>query len=154
MLQAPNFNLLDQDNTLHKLDDYAGCWLVVYFYPKDDTPGCTKEACGFRDLKQTFANSNAKIVGISADSPESHKKFAQKYNLNFPLLSDPDKSVAKAFGAFGEKKFMGKTYQGIKRNTYIINPDGKIVKVFENVNPIKNPMEVLEFLGGIQDQSS
>ncbi len=154
MLQSPNFNLLDQDNALHKLDDYAGCWLIVYFYPKDDTPGCTKEACGFRDLIRTFANSNAKIIGISADNPESHKKFAQKYNLNFPLLSDLDKSVAKAFGALSEKKLMGKTYQSIKRNTYVINPEGKIVKVFENVNPIKNPIEVLEFLGGIQDQSS
>jgi len=146
MTPAPNFSLPDQNGQFHQLADYTGSWLIVYFYPKDDTPGCTKEACTFRDLSSMFAEVNAKIVGISADSPASHKKFAEKYNLNFTLLSDQDKSVAKAFGALGEKKFMGRVFQGIRRNTYVIDPNGQIVKVFEEVDPTKNPQEVLDFL--------
>lgn len=136
MKKAPNFELLDQDDKLHKLSDYKNKWLVVYFYPKDDTPGCTTEACDFRDARDALAEfGNANVVGISKDSVKSHKKFADKHKLNFTLLSDPDHLVIEAFGAWGPKKFMGREFLGIKRNTYIVNPNGYIVKEYENVTP-------------------
>lgn len=136
MKKAPNFELVDQDEQAHKLTDYLGGWLVVYFYPKDNTPGCTTEACNFRDARDALAEyGNTAVIGISKDSPKSHKNFANKHQLNFTLLSDPDHQTIEAFGAWGPKKFMGREYVGIKRNTYIINPEGYIVKEYENVTP-------------------
>lgn len=136
MKKAPSFQLPDQNDQLHKLEDYLGEWLVVYFYPKDDTPGCTTEACDFRDARDALAEfGHTNVIGISKDSTKSHKKFDEKHKLNFTLLSDPDHSVIEAFGAWGPKKFMGREFLGIKRNTYIINPEGYIVKEYENVTP-------------------
>lgn len=151
MKQVPNFTLLDQDGVSHSLEDYAGKWLVVYFYPKDDTPACTKEACNFRDARDAVAEfGNAKVVGISKDSVKSHKKFADKHSLNFTLLSDPDHTVIDAFGAWQLKKFMGREYMGIMRNTYIINPEGKIVKEYIGVTPATHTGELIKDLKGLQ----
>lgn len=138
-----DFSLPDQNNTVHNLKDHKGSWVVVYFYPKDDTPGCTKEACSFRNNLALFQKEKVTIFGISKDSPLSHKKFAEKYHLNFPLLSDESKDTIKAFGAWGKKKFMGREYEGILRKTYIINPEGEIVKEYSNVNPVDHAKEIL-----------
>jgi len=122
--KAPGFELPDQDNTLRRLSDYTGKWVVVYFYPKDNTPGCTKEACNFRDSYQQLLKKDVVILGISKNSVASHQKFAQKYHLPFPLLSDPDKHVIQAYEAWGKKKFMGREFAGIKRITYLYHPRG------------------------------
>src|SRR3989339_1823690 len=124
-MKAGNFSIEGQNNKIHNLKDYLGKWIVLYFYPKDDTPGCIKEACGFRDATADFMKNGIVVLGISKDSVSSHKKFADKYKLNFPLLSDESKEVTKSYGAWGEKKFMGRVYQGTKRNTYLINPKGE-----------------------------
>jgi len=151
MRQAPAFTLNDQDNTSHSLKDYRGNWVVLYFYPKDDTPGCTTEACNFRDERDAIAEyGNAKVIGISKDSSLSHKKFALKHNLNFVLLSDEGHQVIEAYGAWGPKKFMSKEYLGIKRNTYIIDPDGNIVKEYLNVNPKNHVAEIINDLRRFQ----
>ncbi len=142
MKSAPAFSLKNQDSKMVSLSDYAGQWLLLYFYPKDDTPGCTKEACNFRDWKEYLAEKGLEVVGISKDSPVSHSKFAKKHNLNFTLLSDPDAVAIKAYEAYGEKKMFGKTYLGIKRNSYLINPKGQIVKSYLNVNPAKHISEI------------
>jgi len=142
--KAPDFNLPDQDGKLHKLSDYKGRWVLLYFYPKDNTPGCTKEACGIRDEFKNFKNLNIVVLGVSADSSESHKKFAQKYKLPFTLLSDESKKVLKKYGVWGKKKFMGKEYEGILRTSFLINPDGKIVKIYEKVKPDIHAKEVLK----------
>jgi peroxiredoxin Q/BCP len=142
--KAPDFNLPDQDGKLHKLSDYKGKWILLYFYPKDNTPGCTKEACGIRDEFKNFKNLNIVVLGVSADSSESHKKFAQKYKLPFTLLSDESKKVLKKYGVWGKKKFMGKEYEGILRTSFLINPDGKIVKIYEQVKPDIHAKEVLK----------
>lgn len=143
-MKIKNFLLPDQFGKIHKLSDYKGRWVVLYFYPKDDTPGCTKEACGFRDIVGEFEKKNAVILGVSKDSVESHKKFSEKYHLNFSILSDVDKKVIKSFGAWGEKKFLGKTFEGVLRHTYLINPKGEIVKKFKKVNPLTHPQEILK----------
>ncbi len=151
MKQAPNFSLPDQDGKLHTLQDYAGKWLVVYFYPKDDTPGCTTEACSFRDARDAVAEfGNASVVGISKDSVKSHKKFADKHSLNFTLLSNPDHTVIEAFGAWKPKKFMGREYMGIMRNTYVVNPNGKIVKEYVGVTPATHTDELIADLKNFQ----
>jgi len=142
--KAPDFNLPDQDGKLHKLSDYKGKWILLYFYPKDNTPGCTKEACGIRDEFKNFKNLNIVVLGISADSQQSHKKFIQKYKLPFTLLSDESKKVLKKYGVWGKKKFMGKEYEGILRTSFLINPDGKIVKIYEQVKPDIHAKEVLK----------
>ncbi len=142
-MKAPNFELLDQDNKLHSLRENAGMWLLVYFYPKDDTPGCTKEACAFRDMSNEFAKRGIHVFGISKDSVASHKKFAKKYNLSFTLLSDPTHETIEAYGAWGEKKFMGKTFSGILRKSYLINPEGDIVKEYPKVTPDQHAEEIL-----------
>lgn len=144
-MKAPNFSLPDQAGTIHKLSDYKGSWVLVYFYPKDDTPGCTKEACSFRDLSEEFKKKHIIVLGISKDSVESHKKFSTKYTLNFPILSDETTKVLKAYKAWGLKKFMGKEYEGTYRNSYLVNPEGEIVKVYNRVNPLTHAKEVLEF---------
>lgn len=141
--KAPEFALPDQNNKIHTLSDYRGKWVVVYFYPKDNTPGCTKEACGFRDRSQQYVAKKVVILGISKDSIASHQKFAQKYHLNFPLLSDPDKQVLQAYGVWGVKKMMGREFESTKRSTYIIDPHGKIFKSFASVNPLTHAQEIL-----------
>jgi peroxiredoxin Q/BCP len=143
---APDFDLPDQDARNHKLSSYKGKWVVLYFYPKDDTPGCTKEACNFRDSFEEMQKLGVQILGVSKDSIKSHKKFAEKYDLNFPILSDEDKDVIKKYGAWGLKKFMGREYEGIFRMTYLINPDGVIKKVYEKVNTLIHASEILSDL--------
>lgn len=145
-MKAPAFRLPDQNNTFHSLDDYKGCWLILYFYPKDDTPGCTKEACAFRDNRQEFVKRNVAIVGISKDSVASHKKFAEKFHLDFPLLSDPEHNVIEAYDSWGTKKFMGREFSGILRNTFLINLQGEIQKEYKNVNPLTHADELLKDL--------
>ena len=123
---APAFTLTDQDGTKTSLKDFAGRHLILYFYPKDDTPGCTKEACGFRDAWRELTRLGVVVAGVSADSAASHQKFIAKYRLPFPLLSDPDRTVMTKYGAFGEKTMYGKTVQGVIRSTVWIGPDGKV----------------------------
>lgn len=145
-MQAPDFSLQDQNGTTHTLKQYAGKWVIVYFYPKDATPGCTKEACSFRDGRQILEDAGATVLGVSKDSVASHKKFADAHKLNFTLLSDTSTETIQAFGAWGEKKFMGREYFGINRNTYLISPTGQIVKTYEGVNPLTHVGELLKDL--------
>lgn len=141
--QAPEFELMDNEGKLHKLSDYQGQTIVVYFYPKDDTPGCTKEACSFRDAYADFREAGIEVIGISPDNEKSHSKFIQKYELPFVLLSDPDHQVCEAFGVWGLKKYMGREYEGVYRTTFVIGPDGVVKRVFENVKPADHSHEVL-----------
>jgi len=151
-MKAPTFSLPDQDGVTRSLSDYAGQWLVLYFYPKDDTPGCTTEACSFRDEREAIAEfGNAVVIGISKDSVKSHKKFIEKHNLNFTLLSDPEHHIIEAFGAWGPRKFMGREFMGTHRNTYIINPTGDIVKTYEGVNPKNHASEIIKDLHTLQN---
>ena len=144
---APAFTLTNQDGDKISLKDLRGRVVILYFYPKDDTPGCTKEACGFRDFNQEIQALDAVILGVSPDSPESHQKFIDKYNLNFDLLSDPDRAVMTRYGAFGEKKMYGKTVQGIIRSTVWIGSDGKVKKHWRRVpKAADHPEKVLEAL--------
>lgn len=138
-----DFTLLDQNGQPHSLHDYFGKWVVLYFYPKDDTPGCTTEACNFRDSFRELQKLGVVVLGVSKDSVASHGKFAGKYQLNFPLLSDPDHSVIEQYSSWGEKKFMGKLFLGILRTTYLINPKGEIAKVYPHVNPTLHVGEIL-----------
>jgi len=142
----PSFELPDQQGKLIKSSDFAGKPLVIYFYPKDDTHGCTKEACSFRDAFKAYQDRGVTVIGISADTPQAHGKFTSKYNLPFILLSDTDKVVIKAFGAWGEKKMYGKSYEGIIRSTFVIDNQGKIIKVFPKVKPEDHAKEVLAVL--------
>ncbi len=144
---APNFNLKAIDGTPHTLADYKGKWVVLYFYPKDDTPGCTAEACSLRDARDTLAAMGAEIIGISRDDPNSHEKFKAKYSLNFTLLTDPDAKAINAYGAWGKKMF-GK--EGILRKTFIINPEGQVVKVYGRVTPIGHGEQVVAELKTLQ----
>ncbi len=148
--KAPDFTLLDQDGKEHTLSDYLGKFILIYFYPKDDTPGCTKEACMLRDDFPNFKKLQAKVLGISADSVKSHKKFAEKYNLPFTLLSDEKKVVLKKYGVLSEKSMFGKTFLGIKRMSYLIDKEGNVAKVYENVKPAVHAEEVLADLKSIQ----
>ncbi len=144
--QAPLFCLFDQNNKQHCLSDYRGKWVLVYFYPKDDTPGCTKEACQIRDSWAEFEKLGAVVLGISGDSTSSHKKFEEKYKLPFPLLSDEDREVIQSFGALGEKSMFGKMFVGIKRESFLVDPEGKIAKHYKNVKPEIHAEEVLKDL--------
>jgi thioredoxin-dependent peroxiredoxin len=145
--KAPAFALSSSDGTQVSLKDYAGKKRVVlYFYPKDDTPGCTKEACSFRDYSVQIAAKDTVIFGVSADSLESHAKFIKKYNLNFPLLADPDHKTAEAYGAWGEKSMYGKKFFGMIRKTFIIGKDGKLEHVFHNVKPDEHGKEIFDLL--------
>ena len=151
MKQAPAFSLPDQDGTMHKLADYAGKWLVLYFYPKDDTSGCTAEACSFRDERDAIAEfGNAVVVGISKDTVRSHKKFAEKYGLNFTILSDPEHTTIEAYDSWKPKKFMGREYIGTQRNTFIINPSGQIAKEYRGVDPKKHAAQIIADLKQLQ----
>ena len=141
---APNFAAKDANGETVRLKDLRGQKVVLYFYPKDDTPGCTKEACSFRDAFADFKKRDIKVLGVSIDSEASHKKFAAKYKLPFTLLADPDHAIADAYGVYGEKKFMGRTYLGVKRVTFLIDEKGKVKKVFEKVKPEEHAKDVIE----------
>lgn len=140
---APDFSLPDADGTLVNLAALKGQRVVLYFYPRDNTPGCTKEACAFRDSYAEFQAKEVVVLGISTDDAKSHTKFATKYNLPFPLLIDAGGTVASAYDSYGLKKFMGKEYMGITRNTFVIDPDGKIEKIYQKVKPATHAEEVL-----------
>ena len=141
--KAPDFELKDQDGKAVKLSGFKGKKVILYFYPKDDTPGCTKEACNFRDNISTLNKSNVVVLGVSNDDEQSHQKFIAKYNLPFALLADTDKKVSKAYGVYELKNFMGKEYYGIVRSTFIIDEKGRIQKVFYKVNPEEHIDEVI-----------
>jgi len=143
IMKAPSFRLPDQTGKVHTLAMYKGKWVVLYFYPKDDTPGCTKEACSFRDMSTVFADAGVVVLGVSKDTVASHKKFAEKYHLNFPLLSDESRDVIKAYHSWGIKTFMGRSFEGVKRTTTLINPDGQIQKIYESVNPLIHANQIL-----------
>lgn len=144
---APDFTALDTDGNSHSLADYRGKWLVLYFYPKDDTPGCTAEACSLRDARDDIAALGAEVVGVSRDDASSHDKFKAKYTLNFTLLSDPEHELMDSYGAWGKKMF---GQEGVLRKTFIINPEGIIVKVYGRVTPIGHGEQVLAELKDLQ----
>lgn len=144
--KAPEFSLPDQNGEMHSLSDYAGKKVILYFYPKDNTPGCTKQACGFSELYPQFLEKDAIVLGVSKDSVASHKKFEEKYNLAFTLLSDTDLAAIQAYDVWKEKKNYGKVYMGVVRTTYLIDENGVIEKVFSNVRAAENPGKMLEKL--------
>ncbi len=149
--KAPQFSLPDQNGKIHALKDYLGKWVLIYFYPKDDTPGCTTEACSVRDNLPHFAKQDMTILGVSTDSVESHKKFADKYGLPFTLLSDSEKKVVNQYDVWHEKSFMGKKYFGTARTSFLINPKGEIAKIYENVKPAEHVQQVLADLQQLQN---
>jgi peroxiredoxin Q/BCP len=146
--KAPDFTLPDQDGNPTKLSDLRGKPVVLYFYPKDDTPGCTKEACSFRDGFKDFEQAGAVILGVSPDTPAAHTKFRAKYELPFTLLADEDHKVLERYGVWGQKKFRGREYMGVLRTTFLIGSDGKLLEVFEKVRPEHHSQEVLAALIG------
>jgi peroxiredoxin Q/BCP len=146
---APEFELADQVGTIHRLADYHGKPLVLYFYPKDDTPGCTKEACAFRDARASYKKAGAHVVGVSPDTSQSHKKFAEKYELPFILLADPDKAACQAYGVWKEKNMYGKKSMGVERTTFVIDGHGTIRKVFARVKVDGHSEQVLEAIKGL-----
>ena len=141
--RAPAFTLMTQDGQPVRLRDYRGKQVVLYFYPKDDTPGCTKEACGFRDARAEFTKAHAVVLGVSRDADVSHRRFSDKFHLTFPLLSDPDASVCKAYGVYKQKSLYGRTYWGIERTTFVIDEEGRIAAIFPNVSVEGHVDEVL-----------
>jgi peroxiredoxin Q/BCP len=151
-VNAPNFNLPDQNGTQHTLEQYRGKWLVLYFYPKDDTPGCTTEACNFRDASSALKAMGAEVVGVSADDVDSHGKFATKHSLNFPLLADAGATVAKEYGAYGTKNMYGKVFEGVMRQTFLIDPNGQVVKHWKRVSVDDHTAEVMEALKAAQPE--
>jgi len=149
---APPVALQDEAGTLRTLDEQRGRWTVLYFYPKDDTPGCTTEACGFRDTSAGFAERDADVWGISPQGPASKQAFRSKYGLDFPLLADEDHAVAEAYGSWVEKQNYGKTYWGTARTTFIVDPDGRIARTWPKVRPDGHADEVLAALDELQSQ--
>lgn len=146
---APDFTLLDENDTQHTLSDYRGKPVVLYFYPKDNTSGCTKEACGFRDDYSAYEETGVVILGVSPDTPKSHLKFKNKYELPFTLLADTDHKVCDLYEVWGRKKFMGREYDGVFRTTFLIDPQGNITNIFENVKPANHSEEILAALAKI-----
>lgn len=144
--KAPDFELPDQNGQTHKLSDYLGKKVILYFYPKDNTSGCTKQACGFSERNPQFREKGAVILGVSKDSVASHKKFEQNYNLGFTLLSDPDLTVIKAYGVWQEKKNYGKITMGVVRTTYLIDENGFVIKAMGGVKAAENPQQMLDLL--------
>lgn len=144
---APDFSLQDNDGMTHSLADYKGRWLVLYFYPKDDTPGCTIEACSLRDARDDITSLGAEVVGVSRDDAASHESFKAKHTLNFTLVSDPDHIAMDAYGAWGKKQF---GQEGVLRKTFIINPEGQIVKVYGRVTPLGHGKKVVADLKSLQ----
>ena len=145
-IPAPDFSLEDETGKLRKLSGYAGKWVLLYFYPKDDTPGCTTEACSFRDDYSAYDKAGVTILGVSPDSPKSHAKFKAKYALPFSLLADENHEVCDKYGVWGDKKLMGREYKGVLRTTFVIDTEGKIAAIFENVKPAGHSTEILEEL--------
>jgi peroxiredoxin Q/BCP len=150
---APDFSLMGDDGKLYGLKNLRGQRIVLYFYPKDDTPGCTIEGCAFRDNMPGFKERNAIVLGVSKDSEDSHKHFSQKYRFNFPLLADTDMAVCKAYGVWKEKNFLGKKYMGISRATFIIDEKGAIAAIFPNVNPLGHANTILNTLSMMKSVS-
>ena len=147
--KAPDFSLPDQDGVMHSLNRYRGKKVILYFYPRDNTPGCTKQACGFRDLYPQFTEKGAVVLGVSKDSVASHKKFKEKYQLSFPILSDTELEVIQAYDVWKEKKLYGKVSMGVVRTTYLIDENGIISKAFGKVKAAQNPEQMLEELNDI-----
>lgn len=145
--KAPDFILPDQNGNMHSLSEYRGKKVILYFYPKDNTPGCTKQACGFAERYPKFTDKGAVVLGISKDSVASHKKFEEKYGLPFTILSDPELVAIQAYDVWQEKKNYGKTYMGVVRTTYLIDEEGKIAKAFDKVKAADNPEQMLGELG-------
>jgi thioredoxin-dependent peroxiredoxin len=145
-LPAPEFDLLDDTSTRRRLSDFRGQPVILYFYPADDTPGCTKEACNFRDDYSAYQAAGVIILGVSPDTVESHIKFKKKFQLPFPLLADENHKICDLYQVWGSKKFMGKSYEGVLRTTFLIDQQGKIAHVFENVRPAEHSVEVIETL--------
>ena len=145
--KAPDFSLPDQNGVMHTLKEYAGKKVILYFYPKDNTPGCTKQACGFSERGPQFAKKGAVVIGISKDSVASHKRFEEKFGLDFTLLADPGLEAIKAYDVWQEKKFYGKVSMGVVRTTYLIDEEGMIVKVLDKVKAADNPEQMLKELG-------
>lgn len=145
--KAPDFNLIGVDGEHHSLDELKGKWAVIYFYPKDDTPGCTTEACSIRDARDELTALGVEVIGISKDDPSSHEKFKTKYNLNFMLLSDPDGTTINAYGAWGKKMFGN---EGILRKTFIIGPDGVIEKIYGRVTPLGHGEKLIADIKALQ----
>jgi peroxiredoxin Q/BCP len=142
-IQAPDFSLPDENDTIRRLSDFRGRTVVLYFYPKDDTPGCTTEACAFRDDYSAYVTADVVILGVSPDSAKSHDKFKAKFNLPFPLLADKDHLICEKYGVCGLKKNYGHEYEGVLRTTFLIDTNGRIIKVFEKVKPSDHSAEVL-----------
>lgn len=141
--KAPEFELNDQDGKQHKLSDYAGRWTLLYFYPKDFTPGCTTQARMFRDQYTQFQEADIAVIGISTDTSETHKRFQQMHELPFVLLADPEKKVVELYGVLAPKEFKGREFTGTNRTSFLVDPDGNIVKIYENVKPAENASEIL-----------
>lgn len=141
--KAPAWKALDQEGLMQASKNYLGQWVILYFYPKDDTPGCTTEACSFRDGFAKFKRAGIEVIGVSVDSVKKHAKFVEKYSLPFTLLADEDKKIVEAYGVWGKKKFMGREYMGTNRVSYLIDPKGKIAKVYDKVKPDEHADEVL-----------
>lgn len=141
--RAPDFEMPNAEGTFFRLNDLQGKWVVLYFYPRDNTPGCTKEACGFRDAYSDYEAKEVVILGVSTDDAKAHTKFTTKYNLPFPLLIDEGGAVATTYDSYGLKKFMGKEYMGITRSTFIIAPDGTLAKIYRKVKPEPHAQEIL-----------
>jgi thioredoxin-dependent peroxiredoxin len=148
--KAPDFSLPDENNVTRRLSEFRGQITVLYFYPKDDTPGCTTEACNFRDNYSAYVNSNLIILGVSPDTPLSHKKFKEKYSLPFPLLADIGHLACDQYGVWGLKKSYGREYYGVMRTTFLIDANGYIARVFEKVSPAEHSVEVLEAVKTIE----
>ena len=146
---APDFHLADETEKEHSLSEYLGKPVVLYFYPKDDTPGCIKEACNFRDDFGAYEEAGVVILGVSPDSPKSHAKFKAKYDLPFTLLADIGHKVCQAYGVWGRKKMMGREFDGVLRTTFLIGKDGRILEVFENIKPAEHSPEILAALSKI-----
>ncbi len=144
--KAPAFSATDQDGKPVSLEEYRGRKVVIYFYPKDDTPGCTREACAFRDNLPNFQKTGVEVLGVSVDAEKAHRKFADKYQLPFRLVSDGEKQIVEAYGVWGKKKFMGREYMGTNRVTYLVDEQGNIEKVWPKVKPETHAAEILEWL--------
>jgi peroxiredoxin Q/BCP len=147
--KAPAFALPDQDGKIHRLRDYAGRPLILYFYPKDDTPGCTREACSFRDALPAFKKGRAAVLGVSVLDTASKARFARKHELNFPLLADPEHAVADKYGVWQKKSLYGRTYMGLARTTYLVGPDGKVARRWDSVKVDGHAADVLRAVGEI-----
>ncbi|NCT02134.1 peroxiredoxin [Candidatus Parcubacteria bacterium] len=148
--KAPAFHLKDETGTVRRLSDYSGSWVIIYFYPKDDTPGCTKEACTIAEIYDEFASLGVTVLGVSKDSSESHAQFKEKYHLPFTLLSDESTKMIQAYGAWQEHSMYGKKFMGTARITYVVDPKGKIVAVYPKVSPASHALQLLKDLKTIQ----